>query len=74
MKNLNDKILIAMLPLCLINIVQTDGEELSEGHLYPVEIEENQILEENLKRLLDQDKKKFGIIVFQVRVLQKKKV
>jgi hypothetical protein len=60
MKKLNYEflILIAIFPLFLISIVQTVGEEVDEGHLYHVEIEENQILEENLKRLLDQDKKR----------------
>lgn len=58
MKKLNYKflILIAIFPLFLISIVQTVGEEVHESHLYPIEIEESQILEENLKRLLDQDK------------------
>lgn len=51
-------ILITIFPLFLISIVQTVGEKVYEGHLYPVEIEENQIREENFKKLLDQDKKR----------------
>jgi hypothetical protein len=56
MKKLNYEfwILIIIFSLFLISIVQA----VDEGYLYPVEIEENQILEENLKRLLDQDEKR----------------
>ena len=60
MKKLNYKIfiLIAIFSLSLISIVQTGGEEVDESYLYPIEIEENQLREENFKKLLDYDNKK----------------
>jgi hypothetical protein len=52
MKKLNYKfsILIALFSLFLINIIQTFGEEVDEGDLYPIEIEENQIREGSFKK------------------------
>jgi hypothetical protein len=58
MKKLNYKfsILIALFSLFLINIIQTFGEEVDEGDLYPIEIEENQIREGSFKKILDHNK------------------
>lgn len=58
MKKLNNKtsISLALFFLFLINIIQTFGKEAVEGDLYPIEVEESQIREESLKKLLCQDK------------------